>query len=83
MGVRFHVLEHQGRLTRHGGQVKGVFHDEDDVNVFWIGLGGDERSKDNEAGQLAGRDHQLVNPGQPIRDGSPLDRALTEANQYI
>jgi hypothetical protein len=39
----------------------------------------DERSKNGETRQLAGRSRELVDAVQPISHGTPLDLAVTEA----
>jgi len=54
MSIRFRVLKHQRGVTRHGRQIEGVLHEEDDVNIVRFGLGGHERSKNDETCQPTG-----------------------------
>jgi len=73
MSIRFHVLKHQSGLTRHGRQVEGVLHQENDVNVVRFGVGGYERSKNDETRQVPSRGRELVDAVQPIGHGTTLD----------
>ena len=69
----------------HGAvlQAKGVVHDQDDIRVVRVCLGGHETAKDDKSLQTARAPRKFVNMGQTPRASFPLTCSSAEARHYF
>src|SRR5438477_5609284 len=62
---------------------KIVAHYEDDVNVIWVGLGGDITAKDNETFEFASAASDVINAQQPHGHKLALRSSMTKTSDHF
>jgi hypothetical protein len=57
------MLKYYCRFAADSGQVEGIFHEEEDVNVIRLSFGSDERAEHRHSRYLPSRGSKLVESG--------------------
>ncbi len=72
------MVKNEGCFTRQLTSIKGVLHQEKDVNITGVGLGSDKRAKDDEASQVTRSNRQGVDVLQSAGYNTALRRVFAK-----
>src|SRR5262245_21376722 len=76
------MLKEQLGLARELGDIKGIFHQEEDIDILREGLGRHKGSKDHAACQMPCRPCHIVDAFKPQTKQHTLWRATPKALQH-
>jgi len=78
--VSSEMIKDDGCLARHLIHIKSVLHQQKDVNVVGRGLGGHQRTENNESGQLSGAACQFIDMCYSLSHDLALEHALPKCS---